>query len=193
MRKLWCAELPGWTRTLMNIAFLLCLVGCAAEPKVAAKTAGEPAIAHNVEVTPFTASSLDNMFFAFVGEFQAGFHIGRDSISVLVSRARIRLREATTMVGPRVLDSIQVRLAHASGPTWAVTERSAPLVVGRRMEAGAEIQLDSLLFRMARPEAPIEQHWLVFELIGRLIGGDGRPGTSGSAYVHSDRNVFSQH
>lgn len=187
-----CTENARWRAALICAASLACVVGCVRTPSVPPSTVAERLRA---ELIPFTATSLDNTFFAFVGEFEAAYAIEADSIFVIVHQARVRLRDAPGVRGPRQLDSIQVRLAHARGPSWALSEQSARTahVVGRRMQSGDEIQLDSLRFSIAQPDTPLEQHWLVFELVGRLIETNGEPGNPGSAYVHSNRNIFSQH
>src|SRR5690349_6497995 len=101
--------MKGFGRGVHGVAFNLAFVtACITRPSTPIQAMQTP----SAPVIPFVASTLDNTFFAVVGEFHGKVIVTSDSILIEVDSGLVRLRPVSTGYnGPRVLGNIRVGVA----------------------------------------------------------------------------------
>jgi hypothetical protein len=174
-----------------QLAILTCLLTAGGtlqpHPRVAAT--------NGVQAKPFVVSSLDNTFFAFVGELKGEFSVTADSVLVNVTAGKLLLRaNLPTYNGPRVFGGIVLRFARegATPGSWALEGRgSMPAGFNISIAPGQEMPLPPMHFALAKPrERALPSVWLVFELWDTSPLREGRTRSPTSAFIQSSRDIF---
>jgi hypothetical protein len=146
------------------------------------------------QAKPFVVSSLNNTFFAFVGELQGEFSVTDDSVLVNVSAGKILLRDSLpTYNGRRSFGGIVLRFARQDdNPAgWALEGRGTPLGFRISLAPGQQMPLPPMHFAIAKPRGrALSSLWLVFELWDMGPVEEGKTRKPGTAYIHSSHGIF---
>lgn len=140
----------------------------------------------------FKVSSLNDGFFAFVGEFEGNYRVFPERVEVEVTRGKIILRDISAYRGQRELKGLSVGLAGANEKRWKVAYDSEPLKIDKVMTPNIEHQIENTKFIITKdPTIDLSQHWLVFTMSGRMLdSANPAENQIGTTYAHSSRNIF---
>lgn len=140
----------------------------------------------------FKVSSLNDGFFAFVGDFEGNYQVFPERIEVEVTRGKIILRDVSSYRGQRELKGLSVGLAATTEKRWKIACDSEPLKIDKVMTPDTEYQIENTKFIIPKdPAIDLSQHWLVFTMSGRMLDrANPAENQIGTAYAHSSRNIF---
>ena len=144
---------------------------------------------------PFAISSLENTFFAFVGELKGEYWVTNDSLLMNVTAGKIIPRDSLpTYNGRRVLGGIVLRFAREGNPpgNWAVEGTgSMPARFNISLAPGQTMPLPLMHFALAKPrDRSLSDLWLVFELWDISPLREGRTRSPTSAFIQSSRDIL---
>jgi hypothetical protein len=166
-------------------------------PPFACATSGAPPVARGVPLASgeFFASSMNDEFFAMVGEFRGRYLVYRDAVVLSDVVANVVLLDRSSYRGPQEFESIVASIAEYTGevrkdgPVWRRGPgRSAPFEIGSVMKPGDRRSFDGLTFSIPISDPrQLSQRWIVFSMRSRVPMS-----SSGSSHAHSDKAIFAQ-
>ena len=174
----------------VHVAILSSLLTVHGAPS-ARPRASAPSVSHTKS---FVASSLNNTFFAFVGELQGEFSVTADSVLVDIFAGKIVLRDSLPSENTRrAFGGIVLRLGRQDeNPAgWALEGRGTPLGFRISLAPGQQMPLPPMHFAIAKPrDRALSSTWLVFELWDMGPVEEGKTRKPGTCYIHSSRDIF---
>jgi hypothetical protein len=184
--------MPSFSRSIR----LRCAVAALLLSSLACATAAAPPLPREAPLASgeFVASSMNDKFFATLGEFRGRYLVYRDSVVLNDVVATLVLVDRSSYRGPRELESIVASIAEYTGevrhdvPVWRRTSRSRALELTGVMKPGDRRTIDRLIFSIPVSDPrQLSQRWIVFSTYTRTPGS-----SSGSAHAHSDEKIFAQ-